>query len=269
MQPSFKPLLFVLASSLPAAALAGPGTGAAIEILPGWRQADGAHMAALRITLDDGWKTYWRAPGEAGLPPSFDWSGSENLAAVGYHWPVPEIIVSDGVTTLGYKHELVLPIEVTAVDPAADIVIAGTLAFGICEEVCMPLQAQVSAVLRAAATGPEPHIEGALAARPDTADEAALVAAECDVEPIPDGVRVTARIEMPEVGPGEYLVVEPADRSVWVSEAIVQRSGNILRAEADLVPPDAQPFDLDPETLRITVLSRGRGVDIQGCTAAD
>ena len=36
------------------------------EILPGWRHADGAHLAGLRLTLDPGWKTYWRAPGDAG-----------------------------------------------------------------------------------------------------------------------------------------------------------------------------------------------------------
>ncbi|MCB1329838.1 MAG: hypothetical protein KDK28_10515, partial [Maritimibacter sp.] len=49
-------------------ALAGPDLHAEVDVLPGWRQADGTHMAALRITLDEGWKTYWRAPGEAGIP---------------------------------------------------------------------------------------------------------------------------------------------------------------------------------------------------------
>ena len=258
-----------LVLTTPGAALADPDGHAVVEVLPGWRQPDGTHMAALRITLDEGWKTYWRAPGEAGIPPQFDWDGSENLGAVDFHWPLPERIVSDGVTSLGYLHELILPIEVTAADPAADIAIEGRLAFGICEHVCMPLDAQVSAVLPAAASAEDPRIAGALAARADTEAEAAVASAACAVEPIADGLRVHARIEMPEIGADEYLIIEPADRSVWVSEAMVTREGNTLSAEADLVPPQAKPFDLDPAELRITVLAQGRGVDIQGCDRAE
>ena len=54
-------------------------------------------MAAVEIRLAPGWHTYWRVPGEAGIPPRFDWSGSQNLAAVAYEWPRPEIIVSYGI----------------------------------------------------------------------------------------------------------------------------------------------------------------------------
>ena len=250
-------------------ALAGPDLHAEVDVLPGWRQADGTHMAALRITLDEGWKTYWRAPGEAGIPPQFDWDGSQNLGGLDLHWPLPELIVSGGMTSLGYLHELILPIEVTAADPSADIAIEGHLAFGICEHICMPLDARVSAVLPAAAADQDPRILGALAARADTAAEAAVVAADCSVEPISDGVRVTARIDMPTLGAEEYLVVEPADRSIWVSEAMVERTGDILIAEADLVPADAKPFALDPADLRITVLTKGRGVDIEGCAPSE
>ncbi|MCX8508161.1 MAG: protein-disulfide reductase DsbD family protein, partial [Rhodobacteraceae bacterium] len=49
------------------------------EILPGWRTESGSQMAALRLTMAPGWKTYWRAPGDAGIPPRFDWTGSANL----------------------------------------------------------------------------------------------------------------------------------------------------------------------------------------------
>lgn len=263
-------LAALVASALiaPGAALADLGQHAGVDILPGWRTPEGVHIAALRITLDDGWKTYWRAPGEAGIPPHVDWSGSKNLADVGFDWPLPEIITSNGMTTLGFEGEFILPIEVTASDPEADIAIEGALAFGICEEVCMPLEARVSAVLPAAASDEDPRIIEALAARPENAAEAGVASADCSVAPIADGLRVTTRIEMPAVGSDEYLVVEPADASIWVSEAVVHREGNILTAEADLVPANAKPFDLDTETLRITVLTQGRGVDIQGCADA-
>ena len=258
---------FVLSGTAqtPAPVMAGPAPHAEVEILPGWRQPDGSHIAALRIQLDTGWKTYWRAPGEAGIPPRFDWSGTQNLDAIRFHWPVPEIIVSNGITTLGYSGELLLPFEVVPEDPEGDVIIDGSLDFGICEDICMPLQMPVSGVLPATGGAQNPRILGALAARPDTAQEAAVSAVDCEVETIADGVRVRARIGVAPVGPHEVVVIEPDNAAIWVSSAMVRREADILFAEADLVPPEAQPFALDPETLRITVLAEGRGVDIQGC----
>ena len=57
------------------------------DLLTGWRLEDGRHAAAIRIRLDPGWKTYWRAPGDGGIPPSFDWQGARNLAGWSVHWP--------------------------------------------------------------------------------------------------------------------------------------------------------------------------------------
>lgn len=261
-------LLLALIAATPGLADDGPGPHAAVDILPGWRLADGTHMAALRITLDAGWKTYWRAPGEAGIPPSFDWSGSDNLAGVDVHWPVPEVIASDGMTTLGFTRELILPIEVTPVDPAADIALTGSLAFGICHDICMPVTSEVNAALPALATAEVAAISAALDARPATATEANVAAARCAVTEIADGLRVTAEFEMPMLGEGEYSVFEPTDPTIWVSESVTRREGGVLVAEADLVPPQAKPFALDTATLRFTVLADGRGVDILGCDAA-
>ena len=54
-------------------------------LLPGWQIEGGGQMAALQLTLAPGWKTYWRSPGDAGIPPSFDWSGSQNVKSVRIH----------------------------------------------------------------------------------------------------------------------------------------------------------------------------------------
>lgn len=255
-----------LAVAQPLVADGHNGSHAEIDVLPGWRAGDGTHMAALRITLDDGWKTYWRAPGEAGLPPQFDWSGSQNLAGLRLHWPVPDIFTSGGLTTLGYHDELILPLEIVPVDPTKAVLLDGSLAMGICEDICMPLQTQVSAVLPGDGAGHDMRIALALDDRPDTGAEAGLVSARCRVEPISDGLRVTAKIDMPSVGAREMTVFEAADPAIWVSEAITRRAENMLTATADLVPAEARPFELDVDTLRLTVLAEGRAVDITGCT---
>ncbi len=258
--------------SLILAALAAPGFAqntqaplARVEMLPGWRMADGHHMAALHIELEEGWKTYWRAPGEAGLPPGIDWSGSQNVAAVDLHWPVPEVVRSNGMTTLGYHGELVLPVEITPADPDQEIALTGAIEMGICQDVCMPFQAEVSAALPEAGEH-DPRIAAALEDQPAASDVAGLVSANCTVEPISDGLRVTAALELPQVGLDEVTVFEPDDRAIWVSEAMQERQGGRLTATADLVPPTAEPFELDTKTLRLTVIADGHAVDIQGCT---
>lgn len=258
-------LIAGVAATGPAFADGHDSLHAQVEILPGWRAEAGTHIAALRVTLDEGWKTYWRAPGEAGLPPQFDWSGSGNVAGVVAHWPVPEVFLSSGMTTLGYHDELILPLEITPADPAADIALTGNLAMGICENICVPIQAEVAAVLSAADTSTDPRIRLALDRQPAGRADAGLVEVRCDIEPISDGMRVTAQFEMPALGTDELAVVEAADPAIWVSSAVSKRSGDVLTAVADLVPPSVQSFDLDPQTLRFTVMADGRAVDIQGC----
>jgi DsbC/DsbD-like thiol-disulfide interchange protein len=261
----------VLAAASVAACLAAPALAetpphpAEVGLMPGWKAADGTHWAALRIHLIPGWHTYWRAPGEAGIPPEVDWTGSKNAEHVRFHWPVPEIFTANGMTTLGYEGEVILPIEVTPADPSAPVTLTGHLTLGVCDQICVPMETDISVALGMGSAS-DPEIAGALAARPDTASEAGVVSARCSVAPIADGLRVTAKVDLPPVGAAEHAVIEAADRNIWVSEPVTSRTGNMLTAEADLVPPAAQPFDLDTGSLRLTVLAQGRAVDIEGCT---
>lgn len=245
----------------------GPGQVAEIDILPGWRMTDGRHMAAVRIRLAEGWKTYWRAPGEAGIPPDFDWSGSRNLGSVSYHWPVPDVFDLNGMRTIGYTHELILPIEITPRRAGRPVTLKGEVSLGVCRDVCMPMQARLSARLPEGAAEVDKAITRALDRRPSTAAEAGLDRIRCDVAPIDDGLRLTAELALPAVGPGEVAVIETADPMVWVSEPMVARNGGLLIATADLVAPDGAPFLLDRSQVRITVLAAGQAVDIRGCSS--
>ena len=66
----------------PPAGSAGNGANAVVTLIDGWRLSDGSRVAGIAIDFDPSWHTYWRVPGEAGIPPDFDWSGSENLVAM-------------------------------------------------------------------------------------------------------------------------------------------------------------------------------------------
>jgi len=252
------------AVAVPAAA-EFPANVASADILGGWREASGQHIAAVRITLAPGWKTYWRAPGDAGIPPLFDWSGSRNVSGVTPLWPVPHIFWQNGMRSVGYANEVVLPLVVSPAMGADAMRLAGRLDIGVCQDVCIPVSFDLSGDLPAEGA-PDPAISAAMAARPLPAEAAGVTSVTCSVQPISDGIRITASITMPRIGEDEAAVLEPADPSIWVSEAETRRDGGILHATAEMVPPNGQPFAVERSEIRITVLSGARGVDIRGCT---
>ena len=236
------------------------------EILPGWRAADGRHMAALSLTLAPGWKTYWRSPGEAGIPPIFDWSGSTNLRGVQMHWPSPVVFHTNGMQTIGYHDRLVLPFEVRLDDPGAPAAIALRVDLGVCRDICLPAMVDLSAVLAVTSTQ-DPAITDALAEAPVSGRRAGVSGITCTVDPISDGLRLTASIDLPAQGGRETVVFEPADPSVWVAESVSTRKAGRLVAQTDLVPPSGKPFALDRSAITVTVISDRGSVEIVGCPA--
>lgn len=238
-----------------------------VQVLPGWRTEDGSHMAGLRLLLEPGWKTYWRSPGDGGIPPRFDWNGSTNVRSVAVHWPVPTAFSQNGLTSIGYAGEVLVPLEIT-VSAAGAAVLGGTVEIGVCEEICVPVSFDVRADLAPAGAGQgSDAIRVSLADRPMTAGEAGVKAATCVSEPISDGMRVTVTLDVPRLAAAETTVIEIADPTVWVSQAETTRDGDRLTAVADLVPPAAEPFAIARGDLRFTVLGDGHAVDVRGCTA--
>jgi suppressor for copper-sensitivity B len=105
----------------------------------------------LQVRLDPGWKIYWRSPGDAGIPPRFDWTGSGNLAAAEVRWPVPHRFSLYGLDTFGYKDAVVLPIAARLAKPGAPLTLRLKLSYGICREVCIPYDADLALDLPAGA----------------------------------------------------------------------------------------------------------------------
>lgn len=127
--------------------------------------APGARSLKLgwQVRLAPGWKTYWRNPGDAGLPPRFDWSGSENVKVVEVGWPVPERLTAFGYDTVVYAHEVVLPVTVALAKPSGPAVIDLKIDYMVCEEICIPLRAAYRLALPAGEA--EPDAEAGLIAK--------------------------------------------------------------------------------------------------------
>lgn len=266
MRSTFALCAALAAAACPALSQDVPANVVSATLREGWRTGTGTQMAAVELRLAPGWKTYWRAPGEGGIPPEFDWSGSSNIGGVAFHWPKPEVFDLNGMRSFGYHETLVLPIEFRPAVPGQTIRVQAEIDLGVCNEICVPMTVAVAGDLPPAGT-PDPVIKAALANGPESAAEAGLTEARCIAEPIRDGLRLTSHLSLPRLGPDEIAVVEVADASIWVSPAETQRQGGELSATADLVPADAKPFVLDRSGVRITVFgAEGRVVDVQGCT---
>lgn len=232
------------------------------ELRPGWRLPDGDHMAALHLRLAPGWKTYWRAPGDAGIPPVFDWSGSDNVARVTALWPTPHVFRQSGARSVGYKGELVLPLRISG--NGGPVTLEANMMIGVCSDICVPQTLHVTAVLPDS-TSVDPMIAAALAEAPFTAKEARVSAVRCTVSPAKGGLKLRAEIDMPAISGPEETVVEAGQPELWASEPKTRRKGNTLISETRLMHMEGKPFALDRSKLRFTVLGDSHAVDIQGC----
>lgn len=235
-----------------------------VSFLPGWRLPNGNHMAAIRIVLAPGWKTYWRAPGEGGVPTIVNLTEAPGITGLAIHWPRPEVFTINGMRSIGYHDAVTLPVEFSLSD-SGEIAIEGRIDMGVCLDICIPIELDLAGLLPPA-TAQVPEIRAALSNRPLTAEEAGAGPVRCAVEPISDGLRVTVTATVQSTGTDETMVVEHNDPSIWVSEAITRREGDMIHATADVVPPDHGPFALDRSDLRITVIGSRMAVELDGCT---
>ncbi|MDO5659137.1 MAG: protein-disulfide reductase DsbD family protein [Paracoccus sp. (in: a-proteobacteria)] len=238
----FAPAFAAFLYALPAWAELPPGLESA-RLLPGWVEG-GKRISALELVLSPGWKTYWRSPGDAGIPPSFDWEGD---AAVEVHWPQPALIDSAGMVTLGYEDRVIVPLTASGDGP-----LAAKIELGLCEAVCVP--ADLSLVAPPPGDAPDPAILAAM----ETVSQVSAVQPACTITEISDGMQVA--VTLPQ--PARAAAIELPGTEIWVSQPDLA-DGVAL---SDLVPPQAAPFDLDPAQIVLTVIGTdGAAMEYRGC----
>jgi DsbC/DsbD-like thiol-disulfide interchange protein len=104
--------------------------------------------AGIEIRLDPGWKTYWRYPGDSGVPPTLDFSGSENIKSVTTLWPAPERFADGaGGYSIGYRGDVVLPLRIVPNDASKPSSLRLKLGYAVCGKLCVPAQADLDLTL--------------------------------------------------------------------------------------------------------------------------
>lgn len=111
-------------------------------------QEPGSAWIGLDVRLGSGWHTYWRSAGDAGAPPEFDWSGSENVADVVVEWPAPKRITDAGIDTFGYTDQVLFPVNVRLRDKEKPAHVTLKLALYVCSTICTRNDLQFEATIR-------------------------------------------------------------------------------------------------------------------------
>lgn len=237
-----------------------------VRLLPGEGQADGTRLAGLRLSVEPGWKTYWRSPGETGIPPQLDWSGSENVRAVEVLWPRPEVFQSFGMRTVGYSGDMVLPLRLTPAVAGQPMTLVLDGVFGVCRDICVLEEVSLSEHI-----GPDQgpigykQVRRALAKVPMPATEAGLSHASCTIAGAGRDREMRAELVF-DADPGQTdVVVEGAER-LWVKDTHVSRDGETVHVTAHLRLPSEGGW-IDRGAVRMTVLAETFSVDLQGCRA--
>jgi DsbC/DsbD-like thiol-disulfide interchange protein len=222
--------------------------------------------AGIEIRLKEGWKTYWRYPGDSGVPPVLDFSKSQNVKAVTVLYPAP-MRFPDGAggNSIGYKGDVVLPLHVVPEDVGKPVTLNLKLDYAVCEKLCVPAEAKLELLLTGTAN----------------ANDATLNAAEARVPKraaIGDGGTPAIRAVRREAGSGKPRVVvdvaAPAGAPLtlfaegptpqWalpLPEPVAGASAGQQRFafELDGLPPGEKP---DGATLRLTAVSGDKAIEV-------
>lgn len=161
----------------------------------------------IEVKLAQGWKMYWRYPGDAGVPPRFDFAGSENVKAITVLWPAPQRSSEEGISLIVYKGNVILPLRIVPENQHKAVMLRLKLDYGICEKLCILAEAKTELVVSGVATS----------------HEGALTAAEA---------RVPKQVAL---GEGRTLAIRAIRREIGSARP---------RMVVDVAAPDASSVDL-------------------------
>ena len=247
-------------------------THAAARLIAGAAQKSAGTQwlrAGVEIRLDPGWKTFWRYPGDSGVPPTLDFAGSENVKSVTVLWPAPERIDDgSGGHSIGYAGDVVLPLRILANDATRPSSLRLKLGYAVCGNLCVPAEADLDLKLSGEAGAEEPALVAAEARVPRRVSLGAgtgLAVRSVHREPGGAHPHVVVEIAAPEGAPVELFVEGPTPN--WALPlpepsgpvAVAAPQTRLFAFDLDGLPPDAQAKGA---ALTFTAVSHGDAIEV-------
>src|ERR1044071_9125325 len=232
----------------------------AVRLLAGSRSG-GVLLGGVAIQLQPGWKTYWRTPGDSGVPPRFDFSKSDNVEAVTVLWPAPKKF-DDGAggTALGYKQQVVLPLRIVAKNADKPVTLRASISYAVCDKICIPVEANAELAFASVASTEDGNLSDALNTVPKPAnigDPNPLTIREVKRE----GKNVLVDVTAPDAKGVSLFVEGPTpDWALPVPKLVEQSPPGVKRFafELDGLPPGATA---DGTALKLTLVGGDRAYE--------
>jgi len=144
-------------------------THSAVRLLAGSRSG-AVLLGGIALQLQPGWKTYWRTPGDSGVPPRFDFSKSDNVEAVTVLWPAPQKF-DDGAGghSLGYHDTIVLPLRIVLKSADKPVTLRAEISYAVCAKLCIPVEASTELAFTSVASTEDSALYAALDSVPKPA----------------------------------------------------------------------------------------------------
>jgi DsbC/DsbD-like thiol-disulfide interchange protein len=236
---------------------------AAVRLIAGMQRGTGAaaiRHAGVEVHLAPGWKTYWRYPGDSGVPPRFDFSASRNLKSASVRYPAPHRLTDESGTSIGYKGDVVFPLDVTPQDTGQPVLLALKIEYAVCEKICVPAEGKAELTLNG-----NPAAEYAALAQGEALVPTAAKIGDAGPLAIRMVKRDDKRILVDVVAPGDAveLFAEgptaewalPVPTPVAGAGAGEQRFAFAL----DGLPPGARPNGAE---LKLTAVAGGQAIEV-------
>jgi suppressor for copper-sensitivity B len=246
------------------------------DLLSGNSEAGGRELwIGVRLNLGSGWKTYWKSPGDGGLPTEFDWSGSSNIVDAEVNWPAPSRLSILGFETIGYAEKVLFPVRIKVRDPGVETRIGLKLAIYACSTICVREERTLGATIRPGASGDSPTIIDAWRSRVPLATSSVLSVLSVERSRTgPASLRIEVASTRPLLEPDVFVESDPpvsGDRPIVTFEQgnratlIVNLPGETaesLRARpvtATVVSDDAAVLAVSPAPLANAGATNGSG----------
>src|ERR1700750_1100746 len=218
-------------------------------------------LGGIAFQLQPGWHTYWRNPGDSGVPPRFDFSKSDNVEAVTVLWPAPaKFDDGAGGIALGYVGRGMLPFRIVAKNADRPVTLRADINYAVCEKICIPVEASAELAFNSVASTEDAALFAAL----DTVPKPANIG---DPNPLTvrevrrDGKTVLVDVVAPDPGKVELFVEGPTpDWALPVPKPLAQGPPGVTRFAFDLdgVPPGAS---VDGAALKLTLVGGERAYE--------
>ena len=220
--------------------------------------------AGVEIKMLPGWHTYWRYPGDSGVPPRFSFAGSDNVASVKVLYPAPHAFTDETGTTIGYKGNVILPLRVIAREPGKPVTLRAKIDYAVCDKLCVPVEAKVELPLSPNGGADNAALAAAEARvpRPVSAAEAGLTARRANDDKRKPLVFVD--LAAPTGEPVELFVEGPSPE--WALPIPKPAQGappghRHFGFELDGLPPGVDPKA--PFELTFTIVKQGGATEVK------